>query len=320
MNVPRTALAALSPAGWRARLMIFPYHRVLERHDPLAPGSPDVRRFERQLARIRKFCTPLALSEAISRLRSGTLPRSAVAITFDDGYLNNLDVAAPLLKKYDLPATLFVAVDALERGIMWNDLIIEAVRSATREIDAAPAGLGVLQISASSKLQAIQTLIASIQYMPPAERIDVAEAIYYSVATRPPERLMLNPKQLKDLPAYNFEIGAHTVSHPILRILDDDEARLEIARSRDWIEDVTGIRPTLFAYPNGKRGFDYDERHADMVRSLGFAGAVSANWGCATRKSSIYELPRFKPWEDSDLGFATRLCKVVACTYVSRRR
>ena len=105
-------------------------------------------------------------------------------------------------------------------------------------------------------------------------------------------------------------------SHPILRLLDDSEARTEIAESRSWLRDVTGTKPTLFAYPSGKHGYDYDSRHTDMVRSLGFLAAVSANWACATRGSSLFELPRFKPWEDSDFGFASRLCKVVARTYV----
>ena len=70
--------------------MIFPYHRVLETEDPLTPGSPGARNFERQLRRISKYCNPLTLDDAIERLKHGSLPPRAVSVTFDDGYANNL--------------------------------------------------------------------------------------------------------------------------------------------------------------------------------------------------------------------------------------
>ena len=106
------------------------------------------------------------------------------------------------------------------------------------------------------------------------------------------------------------------MNHPILRILDDDQARAEVENSRTWLNRRTGIKPTLFAYPNGKRGDDYDERHIKIVKELGFDAAVSTNWGCATSRHSLYELPRFRPWEDTEFGFYTRLCKVALQSYV----
>ena len=296
--------------------MIFPYHHVLERADPLLPGAPSAERFEGQLRRIKRYCNPLPLSEAVEKLMMGDLPSRAVAVTFDDGYANNLDIAAPLLKKYKIPATIFVAVDALERGIMWNDIIIEAVRNAEDRIDASALGLGTLPVNDSNRQAAVKTLISNVLYYPTEERMAISKSLYSGVTKKPPRRLMLRPEQLNLLASSGFEIGAHTVNHPILTILDDSKALAEIEDSRTWINDTTGKKPTLFAYPNGKRGQDYDERHVEMVRSLGFRAAVSANWGCATQNSSLFELPRFKPWEDTDFGFSSRLCKTVARTYL----
>ncbi len=311
----RSVLGALTPRGRRARLMIFPYHRVLPSEDPLLPGTPSADRFERQLQRIRKFCNPLRLEEAVKRLIEGTLPSRAVALTFDDGYANNLEVAAPLLKKYRIPATIFVAVDAVERGIMWNDLIIEAVRAASETIDTGGLGLGIVEVQATTRLAVAKRLVAKAQYLPTKTRLAVSEALYAAVANREHVRQMMRPDQLNDLSDYGIDIGAHTVNHPILKMLDDSEARAEIGDSRVWIRDVTGREPTLFAYPNGKRGGDYDLRDVELVRDLGFLAAVRADWGCATRACSRYELPRFKPWEDTDTGFGARLCKTVAKTY-----
>ena len=314
--IARAILRALSPAGRRARLMIFPYHRVLENHDPLLPGTPDAGRFERQLKWVKKYCNPLPMDEAISRLAAGTLPDRAITLTFDDGYANNLSVAAPLLKRYEIPAIVFLTVDALERGIMWNDLIVEAVRNAKSVIDATWLGAGVLEVNDTNKLDVLSTLINAIQYEPTDIRLDKATRLYENQCDYPWKRQMLRPDELTSLIEHGVSLGAHTVTHPILTTLADHEARDEIENSRTWIEKQTGTTPDYFAYPRGKFGTDYSQRHSDIVRDLGFAGAVSADWGCATSNSSLFDLPRFKPWEDSDWGFGTRLCKVVAQTYV----
>lgn len=144
----------------------------------------------------------------------------------------------------------------------------------------------------------------------------MSESLYTSVTNKRLKRQMLHPEQLNELIVAGFDIGAHTVNHPILSTLDDSEALAEIEGSRSWIGNTIGKAPALFAYPNGKRGDDYDTRHMEMVRSLGFMAAVSTNWGCATRNSSLFELPRFKPWQDTEFGFSSRLCKDVAKSYL----
>ncbi len=295
--------------------MVFPYHRVVPKTDYMFPSSPSAERFERQLKRIRKFCTPLDLNDAVQRLKSGTLPPRAVSLTFDDGYANNLHIAAPLLKKYEIPATVFIAVDAVERGIMWNDLLIEAVRAASTSISAEPLGLGKIELNGQDRATIAHSLISKALNLETNERLQVAYQIYQKVTRRTPERQMLQPDEVPKLANYGISLGAHTVNHPILRSLSDDVARSEIAGSRDWIDEKCGVEARLFAYPNGKRGGDYDQRDVDLVQSLGFEGAVSADWGCASSRSPIFELPRFKPWEDDDIGFGLRLCKTVAKTY-----
>jgi len=296
--------------------MIFSYHQVLAQPDPMRPGAVTAERFERQLRWIAQYCNTLPLGEAVERLLAGRLPERAAAVTFDDGYADNLDVAAPRLQKYGIPAVLFVAVDAVERGIMWNDVVIEAVRAARDAIDAGRIGLGVIAVDESNRVAVSRRLIGALKYRPVAERMEAALSLYESVSNAPLPRLMLEPARLRELPEAGFEVGAHTVNHPILRLLDESAARDEIEGSRVWLTERTGTAPTLFAYPNGKRGDDYDGRHTRIVQELGFRAAVSTNWGCATRRSSVYELPRFKPWEDTAARFYSRLCKVTARSYL----
>jgi peptidoglycan/xylan/chitin deacetylase (PgdA/CDA1 family) len=107
-----------------------------------------------------------------------------------------------------------------------------------------------------------------------------------------------------------MQIGAHTVSHPILAKLDNRQAADEIARSRDGLQALLGERVSLFAYPNGKPGTDYlPHVHPGIVRELGFDAAVSTRWAAARRGDDVFQIPRFTPWDRSRGRFGLRLVR-----------
>ncbi len=87
----------VSPGGRRGALLVLIYHRVLAAPDALLGDEPDAARFGAELDLVGRLFNVLAFSEAVARLQAGSLPPRALAITFDDGYANNLEVAAPLL-------------------------------------------------------------------------------------------------------------------------------------------------------------------------------------------------------------------------------
>ena len=141
----RAVLRTLSPAGSRARLSILIFHRVHPVPDSLYPDEPDARRFTEILDWAANWFNVLPLPEAVERLRSGSLPDRAAAITFDDGYADNCVVALPILRQHGMHATFFVATAFMNGGRMWNDTVIEAVRRvATPEFDLERAKLGGL--------------------------------------------------------------------------------------------------------------------------------------------------------------------------------
>ena len=121
-------LTLLSPAGRRARLSVLIFHRVLPRPDPLFPGVIDAAGFDAICRWVKGWFNVLALDDAARRLRDGSLPERALAITFDDGYADNHDVALPILLRHGLPATFFIATGFLDGGRMWNDTVIESIR------------------------------------------------------------------------------------------------------------------------------------------------------------------------------------------------
>jgi len=121
----------LSRPGGGDRFTIIVHHRVEERPDPYYPVhySVAVEVLEAQLEMFSRFCTVLPLDDIVRRLEEGRpLPRRCVALTFDDGYREVFTLVRPLLKRYGLPATLFVTVEALERGFLWPDLLRYAIR------------------------------------------------------------------------------------------------------------------------------------------------------------------------------------------------
>ena len=113
----RAAVSAAYPGGARARMAILIFHRVLPQPDPLLPDVPDVSRFRWQMQLLADYFRPLPLAEAAQRLAGGDLPPRSICVTFDDGYRDNLDCAAPVLEETGVPATVFVAPGFLGDGL-----------------------------------------------------------------------------------------------------------------------------------------------------------------------------------------------------------
>ena len=132
-RLARAAGSVLSPVGARARLVVFCYHQVLEKHDPLRPGEPDEAQFLNDVELINSVFNVLPFTEAARQLNSGSLPRRSACITFDDGYANNFELAAPILQSVGVPATFFIAGGAVDTGVMWTDLVIESVAHSGSE-------------------------------------------------------------------------------------------------------------------------------------------------------------------------------------------
>lgn len=295
----RLSATALSPAGSRARLAILIHHRVLARPDPLQPHEPTVEQFDARMRALARVFNVLPLADAARRLRDGTLPARAACITFDDGYADNLTLATPVLKKYALPATFFIATHYLNGGRMFNDTVIEAVR-ATRldRADLTDLGLGVVELGGiEARRAAINTLLPKVKYLPLDERERTVNALAARLTDAPlPDDLMMTTAQLRELHRAGMEIGGHTARHPILAKLDMDAGAEEIRAGKRWLEDTLDAPLRVFAYPNGRPGTDYLAAQAALPCEAGFEAAVSTHQGGASAASDLFQLPRIAPW------------------------
>ncbi len=296
-----------SPGGARGRLSTLVFHRVLAEPDRIFPDEIDAPRFDRICGWLRASFNVLPLEQAVRRLGQGSLPPRAMAITFDDGYRDNLQVAMPILQRHGLCATFFIATGFLDGGRMWNDTVIEAVRATSLPLlDLGELGCHALP-DAAARRQAIERLIDRIKYLPAAQRQAAVDRVAQGAKASLPDELMMSSAHVRQMHQGGMQIGAHTVSHPILAQLDEATARHEIDTSRQTLQRLIDAPVPMFAYPNGRPGEDYTPASVAIARSLGFDGAVTTAWAAAHRQTDPFELPRFTPWDLSRSRFNARL-------------
>jgi len=309
MDFMRLGFKLLSATAARGRLSILIFHRVLAQPDELFPDEVHASRFDEICAWLKTWFQVLPLDRAGQMLAEGRLPARACCITFDDGYADNAQIALPILQKHGLSATFFIATGFLQGGRMWNDTVIESVRHCRRtELDFGEHGRFQLG-DAASRRAAVEAIIGKIKYLPIDQRLAAAEDLRVRSGAVLGEQLMMGPDGVRRLFDAGMQIGAHTVSHPILAKTAPDLAREEILSSKRYLEDLLGQPCTLFAYPNGKPGRDYAPEHVEMVRELGFKTAVSTAWGASGPGADPLQLQRFTPWDASKRAFGLRLMR-----------
>lgn len=292
------------------RLSILVFHRVLPEADPLFPGAVDAERFDTLMRLLGRAFQVMPLGRAVAHLRADTLPARALAITFDDGYADNADVALPLLQRHGLPATFFIATGFLDGGRMWNDTIIETLRRCRHDsVDLGAFGLGRFPLgSAAQRRAAVDALVGVVKYQEPQVREESLQTLS-GLAGHPllPDDLMMTSDQVRHMHRSGMEIGGHTMDHPILCTLTDAQARAQIDGGRQALQALIDAPVDVFAYPNGGPDRDYDQRHVDIVRDLGFRGAVTTAVGSAGPGDDLFQLPRYTPWEMGLVRWGARL-------------
>jgi peptidoglycan/xylan/chitin deacetylase (PgdA/CDA1 family) len=248
--------------------------------------------------------TPVSLGELAADLRSGRPRPGSVAVTFDDGYLNNLRLGAPVLERYDVPATVFVtsAMTGGERDFWWCELA-DAVRQA-------PAPAGELRLQGEHGPHAWTTdgvdrrrllfeVWAWLRAQPPASLRPALAAVRRWAELGEPapptdERRCMTIAELHELQRGGIvEIGAHTRTHPMLAALPADAQLDEIAGSRSDLADWLGQPPRAFAYPFGHRVREYRAPAVRAVRESGFELAAAVAAQPVSARSSVFEIPRY---------------------------
>lgn len=301
----------LSPAGPGGRLSVLLFHKIPTVADPLTTGEMDLARFEHILDFLATNANVMPLPEATAALQAGKLPSRAMALTFDDGYAEWIDNVSPALRKRNLPGTFFVTTGQLSGSALWHERIVAAVRALPDTGFSLPYGFGSytdLRLP-GSRLRLVEELQERLKYAPLAERVGAIEVLEAQARSAIALPRPFDTESVRILHSQGFDIGAHTVHHPILNECTRAQARAEIGDSKEELEAIIGGRVHSFAYPNGRPNEDYGPEHVAMVKSLGYTSAVTTSNGVSTSRSDIFQLPRFTPWGVSDERIAFQLAR-----------
>lgn len=289
----------------RGRLTVLLFHKVPSSPHPLAEAEIGLVEFERVLKLVTQLFCVMPLSEAMAALKAGRLPPRAACITFDDGYPDWLRGPIPLLQRYQAHATFFVTTGQFLGEPMWNERILHAVSAAGGNVppilfeDVAMSGVPLA--TQDDKRVAIPTLDRLIKYQSPEVRARLLAQLEGHVGVPADLAPVMSPDDVRTIHSLGFGIGAHSVTHPILALCTQAQARDEIGGAREHLESIIRAPITAFAYPNGIPDKDFRAEHVDLVREAGYEFALTTQRGVATAKTSLYEVPRFTPWGPSRL-------------------
>ncbi len=283
------------------RFQILSYHKVSpDAHPFFPPIHPAV--FERQMQFLKSFYRVMSLQELIDRTACGDIPARSVAITFDDGYRDNYEYAFPILKKYQLPATVFVATGAIGTGEpIWHDRVFDAFRFATvdraRLKDSSIPELMLETVDARSC--SLEPVLARAKTLYGGTRQSLVDDLEETLRPHLPfdrNQRMLTWDQVREMFSAGIEFGSHTVSHTILSRIPELEIVRELQHSKEELSGNLKTRISLFAYPNGKHG-DFDDHTKSLVRDCGYSCAVTCCSGFNSPSSDIFALKRGLPWQ-----------------------
>lgn len=283
------------------RGLILLYHRIAEA--PLDPYCLCVspKYFAEHLAVLRDSATPLSCADLIEAARAEHLPRRPVAVTFDDGYADNLHEAKPLLLRYEIPATVFVATGYLGATFWWDDLarlLLLPDRLPPRlslTADGHTRSWTLNNNSAQTRRHLLRSLHGWLRTTPPGPKLQaVNELRRWAGGETGPDPLAhgLKPPEIVSLAEDGLiEVGAHSVTHrPLARLLVAEQ-RSEVQDSKHDLETLLHRPVTAFSYPYGLAR-DFTAETVSLLRDCGFAYACTNVVDVAWRKSDPLRLPR----------------------------
>ncbi|MDP2809173.1 MAG: polysaccharide deacetylase family protein [Rhodocyclaceae bacterium] len=282
----------------RDTLSVIAFHKVPLEPDLLVPGDFHLAAFERVLAFIVENFRVLPLAEAVGRLPYRDFAGPTACLTFDDGYSDWLTGAVPVIERLGLPATFFITAGQFFGRPMWHERLANIVRKFQGSVlDTQAYRLPPLKTETlRNKVDALQVLEYHFKYLPLAIRDRYLDQLEHQVGVSIGDVPSMCTADLVEISNRGFEIGAHTLEHPILGLCDADRAREEIGTTREILEGMIKAPVRAFAYPNGRPGIDFSPRHIDMVKSAGYRYAVTTQRGVARHGSSPFQIPRFTPW------------------------
>lgn len=322
----------------RSHSVLLMYHRVLD--DPFSEleyaqtgTAVSTEAFRAQIAFLAKRFAVMTAGDYIAKLSSGQpLPKRCAVVTFDDGWIDNFENAFPILKQYNVPATIFVCTDFVNTGkklwfheilhsIKWQKLNSEQLSQVLAKFQNESSVRSTRTMSLSEHIST-DVLIDNFFHLAKELNADQLENLatgLSQISGKTDEywmqkRFSLNWEEITAMEQSVIEIGSHGKSHRLLTSIPDHEVVSELSESKLQIEKRLGKKVRTFAYPNGS----YDENIKRMTAEAGYEGAFAVS--SETSASDLFAVPRTGVHEGANAGFNGRFSRATWALALSPAR
>ena len=287
----------------RNQSIVLTYHRVIDKERaPLTNSHPGIVvsdiAFEMHMRILRRNFNPISLQELQAHLEKGTrLPERSCLVTFDDGWLDNYEIAFPILQKYEIPAVIFLPVSYISGDSMfWQEEVrMMLSRMLSSEDDKQLAKLArILESDRTFRKPTnadIRSYVAKLKALSDAEINRALELVRGEFGSDdPPQHYnrYLTWEQALEMQAAGITFASHALSHRILCGLSDAECRTELVTSQKILEEQLGHSVCAIAYPNG----GFDERVMRETEKAGYSIAFSTRGGFLQSSCNPLAIPR----------------------------
>jgi peptidoglycan/xylan/chitin deacetylase (PgdA/CDA1 family) len=295
--------------------LILGYHRIAdEQRDPYSL-CVNLQQFGEHMEVLNELANPIHLDQLAQFLKSGRIPPRTVAVTFDDGYADNLYHGKPILEQCQVPATVFVVSGYMGKEFWWDELenVLLAPSTLPAKLRFSLGGISFRYPPNSpdpsipvdgdyqTRTDLLQILYKKMLPLPVEVRREVIDYLSDWANIKPEAssacRVMTADELVQLSSGGLVDIGAHSVTHPLLSGLEADAQRAEILQSKETVEKILGHNLKSFSFPHGLPS----EETRDLVRDAGFICACSSFNDIAWRGSDPFNLPRFWPqnWNEN---------------------
>ncbi len=273
---------------------ILTYHRVLNKDfDTVEPGMfVSDKTFELQLKILSDNYNVLQIDDLVLGLKNGhPLNNNTIAITFDDGWLDNYENAYPLLRKYNLPATIFLATSYINTNYnFWTDKLLHIYSHNPNSIYQNPV-LSSL-IKRENSILNIVTILKRASLLDKSRAIDEINRLYEMFQLT--QRAFLNWHEIKEMSENNIRFGSHTHYHRPLTELSDIEIEKDLTTSLTCLKSNLINISNVFCYPGGY----YNDQTTQILKRFNFDAHLLVDKDKSRMDSIPYMLPRINMHQD----------------------